>query len=236
MKTVLSRLGHSALDLLFPARCLGCSNYGSFLCSTCETSLPPLKRPYCGVCAQLGILDIRCQACAAAPPPIDGIRAPFLMEGAIQDAIHALKYKNLRAASPSLGRLLAQWLASSRVPGVALVPVPLHKRRLRDRGYNQSALLAKEVGGRMGLPVMEGILVRTRDTPPQVSLSSHEERAKNVEGSFVCTGNAQGRKFLLVDDVVTTGSTMSACASALRTGGATSVWGLALARQRHGPH
>ena len=88
----------------------------------------------------------------------------------------------------------------------------------------------------MGLPVMEDILVRTRDTPPQVSLSSHEERARNVEGSFVCTGKAQGLKFLLVDDVVTTGSTVSACASALKAGGATSVWGMALARQWHGPH
>ena len=154
------------------------------------------------------------------------------MEGAIRDAIHALKYRNLRAAAPTLGRLLANWLESTPVPGEALVPVALHNRRLRDRGYNQSALLAKEVGKRTGLPVIEDVLVRTRDTPPQVSLS-REERVRNVEGSFACVGNAQGRRFILVDDVVTTGSTMSACASALRAAEASSVWGLALTREGH---
>ena len=109
------------------------------------------------------------------------------MEGTIREAIHGLKYRNLRAAAPTLGQLLAQWLESTSIPGEIIVAVPLHRRRLRDRGYNQSVLLAKEVGKRTGLPVMEEVLVRTRDTPPQVSLS-REERVRNVEGSFACRG------------------------------------------------
>ena len=152
------------------------------------------------------------------------------MAGAIQEAIYALKYRNVRAAAPALGDLIARWLESSTAPGEALVPVPLHRRRLRSRGYNQSALLARELSRRIDLPVLDNLLVRTRDSPPQVSLASREERVRNVEGSFDCVGNARGRSLILVDDVVTTGSTISACAKALKAGGASSVWGLALAR------
>ena len=158
------------------------------------------------------------------------------MEGTIREAIQALKYRDLRAAAPTLGRNLARWLESTRVPGEALVSVPLHMRRLRARGYNQSALLASELGKRTGLPVLEDILVRTRDSPPQVSLSSQEERMRNVEGSFECVGDARGRGFILVDDVVTTGSTMYACATVLKAGGARAVWGLALAREGYRRH
>ena len=156
------------------------------------------------------------------------------MDGTVREAIHSLKYRNLRAVAPILGQLLARYMESVTVPGAVLVPVPLHKRRLRDRGYNQSELLAKEVGKRMCLPVMDALIIRTRNTPPQVSLSL-EERMRNVEGSFACVGNAQGQRFIVVDDVVTTGSTVSACAAVLKAGGAESAWGLALARQGPAP-
>ena len=203
MSTVLARLGHSALDLLFPPECFWCDRHGSFLCSPCESSLSRLELPYCDRCTQPLPSGSLCEECAAAGPPVDGIRAPYLMKGAIRDGIHSLKYRNLRAAVPTLGRLLAQWLESKPVPGDVLVPVPLHRRRLRDRGYNQSELLAKEVGRRTGLPVVRDVIVRTRDTAPQVSLS-RQERARNVEGSFACVGNVGGLRIILVDDVVTT--------------------------------
>ena len=166
-----------------------------------------------------------------SPLSIRGIRAPYLMEGAVREAVHALKYRGVRAVAPALGEHMARWFEQTGVRGDLIVPVPLHKRRLRDRGYNQSSLLARELSKRTGLPVGEDVLERTRDTLPQVSLSSRVERARNVEGSFRCIGEVAGRKILLVDDVVTTGSTMSACASALSAAGAGSVWGLALARQ-----
>lgn len=157
-----------------------------------------------------------------------------MLEGVVRDAIHDLKYRNLRAAAPCLGRLLARWLESARVPGEVLVPVPLHRRRLRERGYNQSAMLAREVGKATGLPLVEGALLRVRDSVPQVSLSSRQERARNVDGSFRCGPRMDGAGIILVDDVVTTGSTMSACAEALKSAGASAVWGIALARQAGG--
>ncbi len=225
----LRRLGMAALDTLFPPRCFGCGGYGSFLCPPCNVSAPCLEPPFCRICAQPGATVGVCIECAHRPPQLEGITVPYLMQGAIREGVHSLKYRNVRAAAPTLGGLLARCL-EPKPPMGALVPVPLHKKRLRRRGYNQSTLLAREVGKRTGLPVEEAALTRTRDTPPQVGLS-HAERARNVEGSFTCVGDVAGRSFILVDDVVTTGSTMFACAKALKATGAASVWGLALARE-----
>ena len=111
------------------------------------------------------------------------------------------------------------------------MPVPLHRRRLRSRGYNQAALLARELGKLTGKPVNEKLVVRTKDTPPQVQTGGRPERARSVSGSFQCLGRADGLSVILADDVTTTGSTLSACAGALKDAGSASVWGLAVATE-----
>lgn len=227
---MLSRLGGPVLELLFPLRCVGCDREGRFLCERCHGGLPKLIRPYCSVCAAPGGPD-PCEWCASERPAIDGIRAPYLMEGAVRDAVHGFKYRDYRAGGPELGRLLAGFLASRTMAASVLVPVPLHWRRERERGYNQSALLARELGKLIDAPVDNRLLHRTRHDPPQVSLDGYEERKRNIEGAFECRAPLDGVAVLLIADVVTTGSTMSACASALKAAGAASVWGLALARQ-----
>ncbi len=153
------------------------------------------------------------------------------MEGVVQDAIHGLKYRGLRALAPELGALLAQYLESHPLPVELIVPVPMHRRRLRSRGYNQATLLARDLGKQSGLPVDDGLLVRNVDAPPQVVATDREQRRSNVSGSFHCVGGVQGLAVLLVDDVATTGSTLSACAAALKDAGAAQVWGLTLARE-----
>ena len=140
------------------------------LCATCVAALPRLEPPYCAICAQPAVRR-ECRRCAELPLEIDGIRSPFLMEGVVQGAVHSLKYRGIRAVSPELGQLLAEFLSSQPIPGEVIVPVPLHRRRLRSRGYNQSELLARDLGKLTGLPVNEGLVVRIKDTPPQVSLS-----------------------------------------------------------------
>ena len=117
------------------------------------------------------------------------------------------------------------------ITGDLLAPVPLHSRRLRSRGYNQSALLTLELGKLTGLPVEEGLVFRTRDAPPQVQAASRQQRRSNVEDSFQCNTGLSGEAVILVDDVATTGSTLSACAAALKDAGAGSVWGLTVARE-----
>jgi ComF family protein len=230
MKNLLTKISNSALDLLFPMQCLGCRTEGKLLCAACTSGLASLGPPFCGLCALPGTAT-RCRWCRSHPPAFAGIRAPFLMMGLIREGVHLLKYQGVRAAAPEMARLLAQYLAAHPMPADLIAPVPLHPRRLRARGYNQSALLARELAKLSGLPLDEGMLARTRDTPPQVEAASREERRANVDGSFESTADAAGRAVVLVDDVATTGSTLSACAAALKAAGAASVWGLVLARE-----
>jgi ComF family protein len=115
-------------------------------------------------------------------------------------------------------------------PADVIVPVPLHTRRLRERGYNQAALLARELGKGVGLPVLEDAVARVRYTSPQVDLNA-EERKENVQGAFHCpTDRVAGKSVLLVDDVYTTGATLEACSLALKQRGVLTVWALTLAR------
>ena len=229
-KSLLAKISGPALDLLFPMSCAGCGREGKLLCQTCLPGLPRLSSPFCQRCAVPGPQS-PCRWCTERPLDIDGIRAPFLFEGAIRNAIHSFKYKGIRAAVTELGDLLSGYMADHRVPGTVIMPVPLHSRRLRDRGYNQSALLARRLAKLSGIAIDEGLLTRIKDTPPQVATTSRFQRRDNVKDSFQCRGDGSGLDVILVDDVATTGSTLSACASALKDSGAASVWGLILARE-----
>lgn len=164
---------------------------------------------------------------------IDAIRAPFLMEGAIRYAVHRLKYGNLRAIAPLLGRLLADYMSSEELSGDALLPVPLHPRRERRRGYNQAKLLAREAGKMLDISVDSRVLLRVGDAPPQARSQSSIDRKANVRDSFSCPNPSQveGRVLILVDDVCTTGATLDACAIALKEAGAARVYGVTLARE-----
>ena len=145
--------------------------------------------------------------------------------------VHRLKYNDLRALAPVMARLLSDYATANPVEADYLAPVPLHSMRERQRGYNQSRLLAAELGKRLGLPMLEG-LARQKDSPPQATSSDAQQRRANVEGAFVYRGpSLRGRRVLLVDDVTTTGATLEACAVVLREAGASSAWGLTVARE-----
>ena len=165
---------------------------------------------------------------------VDGIRVPFLyiQDSLIQKAILDLKFRNMRALEPQLGQMLADFWEANPTPGEVIVPVPSHPKRLRERGFNQAALIAKEFGKRVGLPVDDKLLARVKNAPSQlrIPVPSRQERWNNVAGNFACTGDAYGMSILLVDDVATSGGTMSACGEALKNAGASEVWGLAVAR------
>ena len=229
LQTALRSLARSALDLLLPLHCLGCRREGAVLCARCIEGLHGLEQPFCDTCAQPNV-NGRCGSCLDHPSEIAGIRAPYLFEGPVREAVHRLKYRGWRVAAPVLGGLLADYLERHKLPGQVLVPVSLHPRRLRSRGYNQSYLLARETGKLLNLPVEKDLLKRAKDSPPQVEAGSSEQRLANVAGSFVAAPEAAGRSILLIDDVATTGSTLMACAAALKEAGAASVWGLVLAR------
>lgn len=152
----------------------------------------------------------------------------------LREAIHALKYNGMRVLAEPLGEILADYWRLAVLPSSIVVPVPLHEARLRQRGYNQSLLLAKSFAARVGLPVESRALIRQRNTRCQVELSPAERRI-NVEGAFRChPGALVGECVLLIDDVLTTGATLEACASALLDAGTKEVWALTLTRAADG--
>ncbi|MFQ5826404.1 MAG: double zinc ribbon domain-containing protein [Dehalococcoidia bacterium] len=226
------QLKEAALDLLFPRWCVGCGREGELLCASCQASLPLLTGPLCPKCGQPLIHALDCLPCQEWPLAIDSIRSPFRFEGVIRKAIHQFKYQGLKALAQPLAELLDEnWRARPSACDV-VVPVPLHPRRQRQRGYNHAGLLARKLEGLIGLPVVEGCLLRRRDTAPQARTAGAEERRANVAEVFLCRDQRlEGKRILLIDDVCTTGATLDACARALRSAGAASVWGLTLARE-----
>jgi len=228
----LSRLAELTIDSFFPRRCVGCGKVGDFLCPDCRRNLPKLLPPYCPKCGRPQASAIVCAGCWQSHTQIDGIRSAFRFDEVMRQAIHQLKYHNLKAISSCLAELLADYLQLSPLPGEAIVPVPLHPRRLRERGYNQSGLLAVELGRLTNLPVTEDSLIRVKEGRPQVRAANAKERRRNVANAFICRDEkVSGKQIILVDDVCTSGATLESCASALKSKGAIMVWGLTLARE-----
>jgi ComF family protein len=228
----VAKLKGVALDLLFPRWCIGCGREGAFLCQSCCQLLPRIMPPLCPRCGRPQPSGILCPSCVGWQAEIDGIRSPFRFDGVMRQSIHQLKYRNLRAMAQPLVRLLQDYLVTNPVPGEVLVPVPLHQKRLRERGYNQSRLLAQELGKLINLPVVDDCLIRQRHASPQARASTVSERRSNVDGAFTCRDHRlRDKQVLVIDDVATSGATLDACAAALKAAGATTVWGLVLARE-----
>jgi len=226
----ITGLKRVALDLLFPRWCIGCGREGDYICRSCRELLPVISPPICPRCGRPQSQGVLCRDCRDKPTPIDGIRAPFIFEGIVRQAIHELKYRNLRALAPTMAGWLYDYLVENPIPADVLVPVPLHKKRLRDRGYNQSTLVAEELGRLDGLPVAANGLVRRRYAAPQARSAGVSERQKNVADAFICSDNRfQDKRVLLIDDVSTSGATVNACAASLKVAGAAQVWGLVIA-------
>jgi len=226
----ITNLKRVALDLFFPPWCIGCGREGQYICNACCEKLPIVSPPVCAICGRSLTEENTCPDCIEGPVTIDGIRAPFLFHGVIRKAIHELKYRNLKAIAPLLAGFLYDYLLENPIPGDVLVPVPIHTKRLRERGYNQSSLIARELGRKNELPIIEDCLVRRVNTPPQVRTASAVERRKNIADAFACNNDRlKGRQVILIDDVSTSGATLNTCAEALKQAGATIVWGLTIA-------
>jgi ComF family protein len=178
------------------------------------------------------MIDGLCARCRTSPLQIDSIRSVFYFEGPLREAIHCFKYQGRTELAGPLGDLMAAYWARRAIPADVVVPVPLHPTRLRERGYNQAALLAREMADRVDIMVDECVLARRRATRPQVDLNAGQRR-ENVRDAFHCPGDTLADKqVLLIDDVCTTGATLEACALALYAGGVRSVRALTLARPR----
>jgi ComF family protein len=238
----LKGLGREVVDLLFPPHCAACNRFGGWLCASCLQQIDVIQAPTCRRCGlplggtipANGTIPV-CPQCCSLTSKLDGVCAFAFHGGPLRKAIHQFKYNDLRVLAAPLGRLLSEgWvtLPPNDLDVDAIVPVPLHASRFSERGYNQAALLARELGHHLERPVVEGVLVRVKDTIPQVGLDA-QARRDNVHNAFQCVDSSlAGQRVLLLDDVYTTGSTLEAAADALRMEGVSSIWAYTLARAR----
>jgi len=226
----LRSAGGRILDLALPAVCAGCGREGDALCPECEHAL-----------------DVRAGAPPGVPIGLPGeIPAPLAQvewcsafSGVTRRALHRLKYAGERRLADPLGRAVARRWAEAGAGGQVLVPVPASPDRVRERGYDQAALIARVSGQRLGLPVRDDLLERARITAAQFDLD-RAARAGNVTGAFrlrpgavMPAGSGPGGAWIvLVDDVLTTGSTLAACARVLLEAGVLAVSAVTVARER----
>ncbi len=229
-------LGGWLLDVAFPPACPACQGMVSAqdnFCSECFAALKQISAPQC-VCCGIPFAfdsgpDAQCPECLAEPPSFDTVRAPLVYDSISAPLIRSLKFHDRYTG---LKRAVAMMNASHGERSIDLiVPVPLHWRRLLMRRFNQSALLGFALSRTLNVPCLPAALKRTRYTTPQMRLA-RAERLKNVRNAFAVpdAASVNGKHVLLVDDVVTTGATVAACAATLKKAGAASVHVLALAR------
>lgn len=214
-------------DQLFPSRCLLCQAPGSALCTHCLADLPWLPDAHCPVCSLPTPGGNTCGHCLNEAPAFSRAEALFSYAFPIDRLIRQLKYREQLALAPLLGTLLTERLQGS-LPDVWL-PMPLHANRLKQRGFNQAAEIARELSARSGVPVQPGWAARVRDTPPQAGLK-REARKKNLRGAFSCNRKVTGLHVGIVDDVMTTGSTLDELAKTLKDAGAREVSCVMVAR------
>jgi ComF family protein len=221
--------GRALLDLLYPPACPGCGRLGDIFCRPCRCLVRTYPLLCCPRCGRPVAARALCAVCAATPSPLEAILPATIFAHPIRPAIHDFKYEGVvDLAAPLAGWLAATWQLH-RLAADLIVPVPLHAARERERGYNQSALLARQLSAAVDAPVAPAALVRTVHTRPQVGLTQEQRRA-NIAGAFSCGHSVTDLRVVLVDDVCTTGSTLEACAAELRAAGAAAVWGLTVAR------
>ena len=222
------------LNTLFPESCPVCREPSTDhktapICPECWRSILPYSGPQCLKCGLPLVSDasIECGECIENEPAYKFAGSFGLYDGALKKAIHLLKYHKIKRLSKPLSELILQ----VRIPRVdAVLPVPLYKKRLRQREFNQSALLAKYMAKSAGISLLIDCLIKTRDTAPQVGLNAGERR-RNVRKAFRIENKRliEGKSILLIDDVITTGATVRECSRVLKKAGPENIYVIALA-------
>jgi ComF family protein len=217
-------------DLLLPPGCVGCQTIGFYWCDDCKTKQMPILGTLCEICGLPQKSTQVCAQCQTNPPAFDQVRSLARYDDPFRKGIIHLKYHGSAALGEVFSTYLIQMLLSLQWNYDMVLPVPLSEARQKKRGYNQTAFLAYPISQYFNLPYQPYVLRRVRDTRSQVGLTG-DERRENLKNAFVADEKAiDQKKIVLVDDVFTTGSTLNACAQALKSAGASRVYGITLGR------
>jgi ComF family protein len=232
MLSVLRALRKNALDLVFPIRCISCGEEGTYLCPPCSRKLKRCEFQICPTCGKLSPFGRTHPECRTEFS-LDGLLSttPY-KELLSRKLVELMKYHFISDIAEVLGKLVTEEIQNQEMQGYfnefILVPLPLHKTREKWRGYNQANLIAQEVSRLTKMRIENHILFRIKKTKVQAELKD-EERPKNVQGAFATLGTTSG-KYIVVDDVSTTRSTLAQACLALKKSGAQEVWGLVFAQ------
>ncbi|MBX4191516.1 MAG: ComF family protein [Candidatus Doudnabacteria bacterium] len=223
----LKKVGQGFLDLLFPISCIVCNKDGKYLCDDCKHKLPRLERQQCLVCQQPSPYGKTHPECVTRNSVDGALAALTHKDKLVHKIIQVFKYNFISDLANPLSELIADTIDKQGLKDYfqdfVIVPVPLHHRRFNWRGFNQASLLAKSMGQLLGIRVDDSLVTRQKFTQPQVKLNA-DQRKKNLEGAFSIIGTAANKKILLVDDVVTSGSTANELTKLLKKSHATEVW------------
>lgn len=239
MDTFVKNIFKFILDVLFPIRCIGCAKEGSWICQRCALQIPALEEHVCGICEKMVTPDGRtCIDCKRKSALDALVPAVPYNHSFVAKSVHFFKYRFVKDLHRDLGSLVAKSIRKTDLPIPDLIiPIPLHPRRLRWRGFNQSGLLAAHVAKNL-LPLTEisleeNLLIRKRHTKSQMKIKDYSNRKQNIIGAFQVTRpqTVQNKTILLIDDICTTGSTIFECAKVLKTAGAKEVYAAVIARQ-----
>lgn len=238
---MLSDAVTSLIDLILPPVCFGCNLEGFYICPQCLKKIQQFNYFICPSCARRdpeGILDRVCKEKSGLNRFL-GAPLPYYND-ITKKILHSLKYAYVKDLALPLSKILIEFLDKNNfseiVKGkngkIIIIPVPMHKFRKRERGFNQAEEIAKNISARYNLPLEGNVLIKTRNTEPQAEIKNYEERAVNIAGAFMCQ-NAEkllNKIAVLLDDVYTSGSTMRECAHVLKKSGAREVWGITVAK------
>lgn len=219
----------SGLDLIFPPTCGGCKRPGSRWCADCQQRVSVINGPLCEICGVPENVSRICTVCDKEKPRYSALRSWAVFADPVQEALHRLKYRRDIGLGDSLAAHMVDFVRGLDWPIDMVVPVPLGRKRLNERGYNQVGLIARPLAMALGLEYAPHELARRRETRSQVGLSK-QARRENVQDAFVAGKRVKGKTILVVDDVATTGSTLSSGADACFSSGAKDVYGLTVAR------
>jgi ComF family protein len=220
------------MDLVYPLRCGGCGTYGYILCPECIGSFLPVEgETSCPICGMPVGTRRACGRCLGEKHLFEEGLYGFYYESRLRDAIHSFKFSGRKDVGRYLVSLVKGAIMAFSDKFDCVAPLPVSEKRLRERGFNQSFILAEEISKMTGKPVYHSVLLKQRETRDQYTLSK-DDRKKNIRGAFSLSGdvNLRGRKVLLVDDLYTTGETAREASRILRQGKAESVVFFALAR------
>jgi len=237
------------LDLFFPKKCLNCGKAGAYICNSCLNKIEIISNNKCPFCDRSVPDTLICEKCREKHFLDRLIWATPYSNPLIKELIRIFKYHYIKELAKPLTKLLIKSLENissisniSNISNIVIVPIPLHERRLKERDFNQAELLAKEMAEHYSLPLETDALKRKRIVTPQAQIKDHETRKTNIKGIFEidpkftkkCLDKKQNllkdKTIILVDDVITTGATLSEAAKVLKCAGAKEIWGLVVAK------